>query len=434
MTLPTDGLITVNGQDFAIGLEWRTEPTDGKLVQAARRTAREVESDGDIGIRGDFYVLRPQQSVPGQQMPQYGIGFRAIGHRAKVPAGAAVLAEAISALPDPPESWVGVFRTPEGRFWFVNVNDEGAILTEAVFEKEDAARQHLEEAMTLAYDVVYAPAAWGLGTPLSLNAHLQGDQPRLIAVSSSRPLIIGAIAAATLGIAAFAGLSVWQDMEEQRVAAELEAQRRAAEQAGLQGPEVPRMIPPWYKEPDAAGLMTTCAHALRGAMIPLPGWDVTTGTCGSANITIQWARDGGVVWWAAQAAQQAWPGGTIKVGDQGNEASLTISLPKSAPRGEEAVWPGGQAVRAMWSIGQSLNTDVAISQATPEAPPPLPGTNAAPPPKLPWNAFSFEMATSRAPNDLVRLFRQIPGVVFTSIAYSQEDGLWTYKGTLYEAA
>jgi hypothetical protein len=430
MTLPADGVITVNGHEFAVGLVWGTEPTDSKLAQAARRAAREIAGDTEIGMRGDLYCLRPP--IPGQQMPQYGIGFRAIGHRAKIPAAAAVLAASLATVPEPPQSWVGVFRTPEGRFWFVNVNDEGAILTETVFEHEDAAKQHLEEAMTLGYDVVYAPAPWGMGTTLRLRDLLQGDTPRLVVVSSRPTIILTAFAVSAIALAAYAGWSVWQSHIQDQRAAEQDTLRRQAEQAGLKGPVVPLMIPPWYKEPTVGGLLATCAHSLRDLMVPLPGWAITEGTCTSAALSISWHRDGGVVWWAAQVAQKTWPDAILKVGNQGDEASLTLALATAEPRGEEAIWPGGQAVRALWSIGQVLGRDITISQAVPDTPPSLPGSTKTPEAKPPWNAFHFKVSTARSPNELTYLFTQIPGLAFTSIGFSA-TGVWTYKGTLYEA-
>lgn len=433
MTLAADGLITVNGIDFAVGLVWSTVETDARLAQRARQSAHKLASDPEIGMRGEVFCLR--HPGPGQQMPQFGIGFRALGHRPKLPAAAPNLAAAIAAQPDAPESWVGVFRTPDRRYWCLHVNDEGAILSETLIDREEDAREYLEQRLTIGAGAeVYAPAAWQLGTPLSLADLLGGRAYPLQPVSSSRTLVGLLAAAAAAAVAAWFGWSTWQDMEAARVAAELEAQRRAAEQAGLDAKAAPRLIPPWFSKPPTDQYLVTCARALRATIAPLPGWDVKTGSCGAEAITIEWVRTTGLVWWAARAARESWPDGSLKVGDQGNEATLTIAVPRHQPRGEEPIWPGGQGVRALWSIGQVLGAPVQISTATPDVPPPLPGAETAPAPKAPWNAFAFEFVSSMPADQMAGLLGQVPGIVFTTIVYSLADGLWTYKGILHEAA
>ena len=136
------GVLTVEGQKFAVGLTWLTANDDmgGDLVKARAKT-----------IEADFYCVRPTIVI------QHGFGALNKGHRKNMPAAAALAADTLIG------EWHGVFESENG-WWYVAVHadavaPDGDILFES---EEDAYNHYLAQAEMKQWPRSYAPESWNL--------------------------------------------------------------------------------------------------------------------------------------------------------------------------------------------------------------------------------------------------------------------------------
>ena len=119
---PMNGVVTVDGQKYAVGLTWQPLQNLDDPLTEIRET---IESEQNA----DLYCYR-QTSVA-----QYGIGRSSLGHRGGMPSLAATVANALDSY----ESFCGVFQVKEG-WWFV------ALRNNLILAEEDTLFTTQEEA------------------------------------------------------------------------------------------------------------------------------------------------------------------------------------------------------------------------------------------------------------------------------------------------
>ena len=121
------GVVRVGRRDYAIGLHWNgvDQPT------RAAFEARELAATSSFAA--DFFCVRQGGT------PQFGLGFRAQGHKSGMPSLAAHVASAKGG------SWIGLFEVAGG-YYLVAIRDDG-ILSECdrFFEDPEEARNVFED-------------------------------------------------------------------------------------------------------------------------------------------------------------------------------------------------------------------------------------------------------------------------------------------------
>jgi hypothetical protein len=122
------------------------------------------------------------------------------------------------------------------------------------------------------------------------------------------------------------------------------------------------------------------------------------------------------------------------VGDTGELASTTVSLPALAARGEEQLWDPEVITKRYLN----QNWPGAISRLPDDPPPPPPpdykGEWNPPPP--PWVKRSFTVVVPVLPWTLPMCFSEVPGVIINSLILNGSgqgsSETWTVEGVIYE--
>ena len=131
------GVVTVDGQKFAVGLIWQPlQNLDDPIV--------EIRESAESEAGADLYCLRPAAT------PQYGIGYSEFEHRDGMPSLAAAVAAALSDK----GSVCAVFKVNEG-WWLI------AIRNDLILAEEDVVFASEEEAQK-AYAAMMAVPDWGI--------------------------------------------------------------------------------------------------------------------------------------------------------------------------------------------------------------------------------------------------------------------------------
>ena len=118
------GVVTVDGQKYAVGLVWQpVQNLDDPIV--------EIRESADSEAGADLYCLRPAAT------PQYGIGYSDLGHRDGMPS----LAAAVASVWTEYSSVCAVFKVDEG-WWLIAIRND-LILAEE--KKSFIIRRKLEK-------------------------------------------------------------------------------------------------------------------------------------------------------------------------------------------------------------------------------------------------------------------------------------------------
>ena len=140
------GVVTVDGQKFAVGLVWQPlQNLDDPII--------EIRESAESEAGADLYCLRPAAT------PQYGIGYSDLGHRDGMPSLAAAVAAALSDK----SSVCAVFRVDEG-WWLIAVRNDLILAEEDIVFANEVEAQKAYAAMMAVPDwgVKIVPPEWNI--------------------------------------------------------------------------------------------------------------------------------------------------------------------------------------------------------------------------------------------------------------------------------
>ncbi len=140
------GIVTVDGQKYAVGLVWQpVQNLDDPIV--------EIRESAESEAGADLYCLRPAAT------PQYGIGYSELGHRDGIPSLAASVATALTDR----TSVCAVFRVDEG-WWLVAIRNDLILAEEdIVFDNEVEAQRAYAAMMAVPdWDLRIVPPEWNI--------------------------------------------------------------------------------------------------------------------------------------------------------------------------------------------------------------------------------------------------------------------------------
>lgn len=385
------GVIRFGKTQLAAGLFWQAAPT----VAAALREGRIVAGKGQLNC--DLLSLRRQG------MPQFGLGRKAVGHRAGMPAVAVALANSVDC-----SSWLGLFAV--NRQWLLVMVRKGAILPDGdqLFDSEEDARQALDCAATAGWDRLFAPAGWAVtGAQPGTLSDLLGKNAtdgrlREVAGRPWRPALGGLLVAG-------GGTILWAILYPN--GADL-----PGSQSVIPGQPIP-VPPPWQGAPSPRGVIADCQRAIETAAT-MPGFEIDSVSCDGRTRKIIYRRRWGTLDWLPEAAVPTTP----------DLVALSNPLAASggARQGGEVPWTADQLRRYLWGASQSfrLSSDIASPavEKSLEA-----GREMRSGPTL--RSVALSVAGPLPANALARVLGVVPALVVEEVGWRASQ--WTVKGKAY---
>ncbi|MEA1938884.1 MAG: type 4b pilus protein PilO2 [Pseudomonadota bacterium] len=428
------GRVTVGGVAYAAGLFWEPADDPSMVVREARTVARTE------GVDADCLVVRASQP------PQYGLGWRSVGHTPGLRPLAVAMTEAVGG------NFVGVFKLDEG--WWFGLSRNDLILPDgdALYADEEMARQHFErEYAEMPEDIpAYAPEHWGIpGTRPTEIEDLITKTPS-IKLHSTEGFVSRYRNLFVLGVVFFIALGVVGNYFSKKMEAQEEATRKISEAYDF----ALKNLNPHQKLPLASDKLVAC-HALFERMpIVVPGWQPASAKCFGGTpadsdrgvmavpvqLTSDWLRTDGIfksLESAAIAADMAW-----RFKENGESASLSTSSPALLARSERNIWrniglrDGREISEMLWDMGHRLEVTFDVRASTKRAGAQIlygPDGVAHTIPATPVPAI-FTMTSTIPITSWVNVFDAMPGLVVDSIEWDPGVGIWTIVGRVYQKA
>ncbi len=318
----SQGTVTLGKKQYATGLVWYSSDDPKKVAKEAVAYARSDD------YRAEFFCIRSGEN------PQFGLGYKSLGHKNNMPSLAASLDKAFD------DNWLGAFKV-DGSIYIVAVR-EGMVLSacDQVYSVEEEARAAFSDLFYKAdWEEVIAPDMWGIPNTVERDII---DVVGTTAEAKLRPanplqkafkilLIFGILGGIVFGALQYNEHLKEQDrLEAQREMrkeitlqqAREEQQRTAIEEArkkfdqaiqavedtvapvlGIETeqevvkPDVPPR-PPWEGRRNGVGDLIGCYRDVMRAPIAVPGWQTTSVQCSNGQISVTLQKSGGTVLWA----------------------------------------------------------------------------------------------------------------------------------------
>ena len=273
------GVVTVDGQKYAVGLVWQpVQNLDDPIV--------EIRESADSEAGADLYCLRPAAT------PQYGIGYSELGHRDGMPS----LASAVAAALTDRTSVCAVFRVDEG-WWLLAIRNDLILAEEdIVFEKEiDAQKAYAAMMAVPDWDLRIVPPEWNIegvenqdlgklitGTRKVRLQEINAQHRTKILLVLAVAIVVGVGYLIWLLIKTLTGIIDGTDDFNPNP---------GGDNGGIVAPPEPVQSgpEPWEVVPEIGAFLNQCwvsAHQVRGIIIP--GWSMGTIQCTPKQLVTSW--------------------------------------------------------------------------------------------------------------------------------------------------
>ena len=418
------GVVSVNGQQYAVGLIWQPLQNLDDPILEVRETA-----ESEMGA--DLYCLRPAAT------PQYGIGRTELDHKDGMPSLAASVASVFADLP----SMCGVFKVEEG-WWLVAIRNDLILAEEdIVFSSEEEAKRAYASMMAVPdWGLRIVPAEWGIeGTEerdlisVLKSARKIRLQP-INAVHRTKFLLVIAIVIVAIVIwliYSLVGLiKTWVPKEKIHVV-----------EPPVVLPPVrpePEKLKPWEQVVDLNAFLNQCwTVSYQIPTIIIPGWTLGNIECTPAGAATSWRltniQEGRLTWMKFALDEYALENMKIEVSSSGDSAIGKMEF-KKLPK-----------VRSMPKLTpDALETDLKeIKQATglnglqysrqTMLDPPNRPDGSKPVNQQTYTYYSFNVSSSFSPFEWKKFFDKFSGIELLRIQYTPNgsDNRWTYEGRIY---
>mgnify|MGYP001627112168 CR=1 FL=1 len=274
------------------------------------------------------------------------------------------------------------------------------------------------------WDLLVCPQDWRVRSAVSRDFEsflpLKGGKLaippawRLKSVKPSRSLTLIKLAVpALLAWGGWKGYAYWQQVQQERIAAQLAAEHAQA----IESSKREKMnAKPWPKIPRAADFAKACEQAFESSFVVVPGWALSDFSCESGSFVMRLSRAGKAAWIAHLKA--AYP--AANVAPDGQQATVIFPLRLSGstlPEGE--IPQAASRVERMRDYAADYGLAITVN-AESLAPRVVEGVT------LPWTDFRFSLETSLSPSAVVAAIDG-PGLRLSRIAGSITSGIVKYQ-------
>ncbi len=419
------GTITVGRAEYAVGLLWQPLQNPEDPTPEIRDA---IESDPDA----DLYCLRSTST------PQYGIGKKAMGHRAGEPSAAAAVASALIEY----TSVAAVFPVKEG-WWLVAIRND-LILSEEdlLFTSEVEAQNAYYSLLSLPdWDLKIAPAEWMIdkSKQLSLEGIIKktGSKARLQEIGTAKKTYILTLIAVGSLIALFAliwfTVSLFQNVftEEKIEAMPIPEVIQPVEPA----PEKPK---PWEKVPEINTFMYKCwNNSYQLSTLTIPGWQMGGVTCTPEGLTTSWSKSwqpgGRIAWLKAALNEYKMSRVNVQLNQDGSSASGQLAFTGIPTIASVPTLTERQLWEELTDIRQATNLNISFARQTMLDPPNNPdGTK--PVNQKEYVFYTISISSPYTPFEWRTFFEKFPGLHLTTINFNPglaAQDKWKYEGRIY---
>ena len=418
------GVVSVAGQQYAVGLIWQPlQNLDDPII--------EVRETAESEMGADLWCLRPATT------PQYGIGRTELGHKDGMPSLAASVGSVFANL----ASFCGVFKVDEG-WWLIAIRNDLILAEEdVVFSNEEEAKRAYASLMAVPdWDLKVVPADWGMeGTEdRDLSSLLKGArkvrlQP-INAVHRTKFLLFIAILIIAVAIwLVYTLISLWKNVFPEEKVHVVEAPTILP--PVRPEPEKPK---PWEKVADLGAFFNQCwTTSYQIQSIVVPGWTMGSIECTPKGASTSWKltdiQEGRLSWMLFGLDEYQLENMKVDVSASGDSANGNIDFTKmpmvaSIPKmtAEELELDLREIKQAMGLSGFQYN------RQTIQDPPNRPdGTKPAN--QKVYTYYSFTVSSSLSPLEWQAFFDKFSGLELLRVQYTPmgNDNKWTYEGRIY---
>ena len=418
-----NGVVTVDGQKYAVGLTWQPlQNLDDPLDEIRETIASEPNAD--------LYCFR-QTSVA-----QYGIGRSSLGHRSGMPSLAATITNALDSY----ESFCAVFKVKEG-WWFVAVRNNLILAEEdTLFETEEEAKRAFASMMAVPnWDLRIVPSDWSIdGTqdrPLS-DLVRKGRKVRLMEINAARKtyflIFLAVIILFALGALIYWLIGVWQNFKPKQIIQPVQTPHVI--QPVAPEPEKPK---PWEQLTSAQALIKACwDDVYQIKSISFPGWKLGLITCTPEGIKTTWTkngREGFLSWIRFGIKQYQFTDLTVSAENNTSTATGTIKFNNLPTIASVPLFTVNQLQEDLSEIQQATGLNFQFTQQVLLDPPNKPD-GSKPANQKAYNYFSFSTTSDYTPWEWMRFFEKFSGFELSKIEYNPSNDTttkWKYDGRIY---
>mgnify|MGYP001057920877 CR=1 FL=1 len=407
-----NGVLSIDGKEYAVEIFWNNVNDINNATSEAKVAAK------SSSFSADFYCVR------GENTPQYGLGFKAYGHKPGMPSLASHLNEMVTG------NWIGVFKV-SGSYYLVAVRDD-AVLTDydKVFTDEEEIREEFSDIFySSTWEHAYAPKDWGVDDTEEKNIEdlLNGTpEVKLKDVSSVRVLIkYGGVIAILAGLF-FGGLQLYKTFFEEEVAETVtavykEVETRIIEQTGVKQVEQ-EVIPdaPWLNKPVGLSFMSSCVTDIKKMDINVPGWEAKGMICSDGVTSMLLNRSGGTINWISYYynGKGSIDPNIIPLTDDSVEIGYPSAVVSRYPASIET-FPINQVRRYLFSQFDEVFLKIKFTSID-EFPHPEAYRF--------FDGIGFEFTTNHEPTDFTKILSRIPVLLIDRVEYNIVNDTWTVSG------
>lgn len=416
--------IVVNNTTYAVTLFWQP-------LQDTNDPYPEVQETVDNFMEGaDLFCLRQGTS------PQYGIGNSTEGHKAGMPAAAAVIAELFQ---DKPSS-VAVFEVDEG-WWFIAIRND-LILSEEdmLYLNEDDAKRAFYAMMAVPdWGRKVAPASWDIeGTEeVDLWDLLKSSgSSKLMHINKAarqkmKMIAIGAgVLVLLLGWKLISGLFF---TEKKAVIKPLAPLKPLFEEEAPVQQEV--IVRPWEKLVVTEDLLNRCqAGVFQVKSMVVPGWTLGQISCSPAGLSTTWSMQWGHLGWIKRAFEEYNTRDLdFLIDNAGKTAVATLSIGDVALHSQAPKLMAYEAREEINNIFQAINMQINLSEERSSVKIKtnkglMTGTEI----NTVYPRLKFSFSSDLPMDEWLTFFNKFPALEILQLNYDPNSNIWTYEGQIYE--
>jgi len=415
------GVTSINGVNYAVGLMW--EPADDP--ENPRKEAYNMAKHE--GVDANFICIRPSNP------PQYGLGWKSVGHSANDRPLAHVVTENTRG------SYIGAFKV-DNKWWF-GVSRNGVILPygDAFYSTEDEAKEAMIKALgniseNDSYEK-FAPASWGIegaedkALPLLLK-NVSKLKLTVVETFVSRYKNIFAI----IFIVIIGGYMFGNHyLEKMKVKKEIAISRTKAIDKAMQN------VDNWKNYPEAGEFIDVCKEYINTLPMNIPGWDVSDVSCDGRTVKAGFTKNGGFIYDIENKAEQS--GFNLSLNNDSSVGEMTKSIPMLMNRQQyssgEELMSGREISKYFLDLSARIDVDVKLQGISTQLAQPRTlldkdGNTVTIPPV--YNQVKFSFGTGYPIEVWKDYLESFPGLYMESIKVNlEEDGLsWIVNGNVYQ--
>ena len=419
------GVVTVDGQHYAVGLIWQPLQNLDDPILEVRETA-----ESEMGA--DLYCLRPAAT------PQYGIGRTELEHRDGMPS----LAAAVASVYADQSSMCGVFRVDEG-WWLIAVRNDLILAEEdVVFSNEEEAKRAYASMMAVPdWGVRIVPREWQVeGTETKdLSTILpKARKIRLQPINAVRRtkflLFIAIIIIAIVVWLVYSLIALWKNVfPPEKIHVVQEPTNLAPMRPE---PEKPK---PWENVVDFKVFLNQCwvsAYQIRSIVIP--GWTMGTIECTPKGANTSWRltniQEGRLNVMNMGLDEYQLENMQITVSASGDSATGNWKFAKIPLVASVPLLTADKLEADLKEIKQATNfSGLVVSSRQTLLDPPSRPDGTKPSNQKTYIYYPFTISTSYSPFELVNFFNKFSGVEMLRVQYTPggSGNSWTYEGRIY---